>query len=79
MRPEEMKLPEVGKSWLSTEPFRREWVMDPPPWIRLPDDLVVDIYRIKMNYLVQLTKIEMQIKELEGKMFGEIARKMLRT
>lgn len=79
MNPEKMKLPEMEKSVFASNVFlRREWVEDPPPWIvsRLRDDLVVDIYRIKMNHLAELAKIEVQIKEIESKMFSEIAKSM---
>lgn len=56
--------------------LRREWVMDPPPWIKLPDVRVKDIYRIKLKHLAELTKIEIQIKELEGKMINEIVKSL---
>jgi len=79
MNPEEMKLPELEKSVFASKVFlRKEWVMDPPPWIvsRLRDDLIVDIYRIKMKHLAELAKIEVQILELESRMFNEIAKAM---
>ena len=56
--------------------LRREWVMDPPPWIKLPDVRVKDIYRIKLKHLAELTKIKIQIKELEGKMINEIVKSL---
>ncbi len=79
MKPEEMKLPELEKSVLTSTLFlRREWVMDPPPWIvsRLRDDLLVTVYGIKMKHLAELAKIEVQIKEVESRMFSEIAKAM---
>ncbi len=52
--------------------------MDPPPWIvsRLRDDLLVTVYGIKMKHLAELAKIEVQIKEVESRMFSEIAKAM---
>jgi hypothetical protein len=76
MNAEEMKLPEMEKSVFGSNVFlRKEWVMDPPSWIvsRLRDDLIVNIYRIKMNHLAELAKLEAHIKEIESKMFSEIA------
>ena len=78
MNSEEMRLPHLEKSAFVTGPaadlrFHPEWYIDPALWKRLSDDRLVDICRIKMKYLAQVTKIEMQIKELEGKMFNEIA------
>lgn len=82
MSPEEMKLPELEKSVLASTLFlRKEWVMDPPPWIvsRLRDDLLVNIYAIKMKYLAELAKIEIQTKEIESRMFSDIAKAMSRA
>jgi hypothetical protein len=78
MNSEEMRLPHLEKSAFVTGPvaelrFHPEWYIDPAFWKRLPDDRLVNIYRIKMKYLAQLTKIEMQIKDLEGDMFNEMA------
>lgn len=72
-----MDPPYLRREWLADPPIlRREWVMDPPPWIKLPDARIKDIYGIKMKYLAELTKIEIQIKELEGKMLNEIAKSL---
>jgi hypothetical protein len=82
MSPDEMKLPELEKSvFASTLFLRKEWVMDPPPWIvsRLRDDLLVNIYAIKMKYLAELAKIEIKTKEIESRMFSDIAKAMSRA
>ena len=79
MNHEEMKLPEMEKSvFASSVLMHKEWVMDPPPWIisRLHDDLIIDIYRIKMDHLAEVTKLEAQIREIESRMFSEIAKSM---
>jgi len=79
MNSDELKLPEMEKSVFASNLYlRKEWVMDPPPWIvsRLPDDIIVNIYRIKMNHLAELAKTEIRIKEIESKMFSDIAKSM---
>lgn len=79
MNPEEMKLPEMERSvFASNILIHKEWVMDPPSWIvsRLHDDLIIDIYRIKMDHLAEVTKLEAQIREIESRMFSKIAKSM---
>ncbi|MEN8157820.1 MAG: hypothetical protein ABFS10_12790 [Bacteroidota bacterium] len=79
MSPDGMNLPESEKALVSSNVLlRKEWVMDPPPWIisRLPDDLILDIYRIKVRHFAELAKIEGQIKELESKMYNEVVKAM---
>jgi hypothetical protein len=77
MNVEDMKLQESEKSvFASSLSLRKEWYMDPPPWIisRLDERILVDIYKIKMTHLAELVKIEIKIKELESRMFSEIAK-----
>ncbi len=81
MNHREMKLPELESSVFASNVFlHREWVMDPPPWIvqKLRPVLLENIYRIKMKHLAELSKIEVQIKEVEARMFSEIAKSMSR-
>lgn len=76
MKPEDMKLPNLENvEFLSSAFFRREWVMDPPPfiWWRLKENILVSALKIKMKYRAELAKLEAQAKEIEGKMFEEIA------
>ena len=79
MNQREMKLPELESSvFTSKVSLHREWVMDPPPWIvqKLRPIVLENIYKIKMKHLAELSKIEVQIKEVEAKMFSEIAKTM---
>ena len=76
MDPQEMKLPELEQSAITSNVLlRREWVMDPPPWImqRLPEDLVVNIYRIKMEGIAEIAELESQMKVVEAKVYRGIA------
>lgn len=75
MKPEEMGLPNLDKvEFLSSASFRKEWVIDPPPfiWWRLKEDILINVLQVKMKYLAELTKLEARAKELEGEMFKEI-------
>lgn len=75
----DVKLPESEKAIFRTEALlRNEWVTDPPPWIisRLRDDIIIDIYKIKMRGLAELAEIEKQIKEIESRMFSDIEKSL---
>jgi len=79
MGTEKMKLPDLGQvEFLSRDLVRWRWDMDPPPfvWERLPDDILISVLQTKMTHLAQLTNLEMQAKEIEGKMLTEIAEKL---
>jgi len=79
MGPKEMKLPDLGQvEFLSRAFLGKEWYEDPPSfvWWRLPDDILISVLQTKMTYLAQLTKLEIQAKEIEGNMFTEIAEKL---
>ncbi len=72
MRPEEMKLTEPEKFGLASKiAFNPDWVIDPPPWIiaRLPDDILVDVYKTKLEHLAEIAKIE-------SRMFSKVAEVM---
>jgi len=74
-----MKLPDLGQvEFLSKAFLGKEWYEDPPSfvWWRLPDDILISVLRTKMTYLAELTNLETQAKEIEGKMFTEIAEKL---
>ncbi len=76
MKAEELHLPKIpSELFHSHHHILKEWVMDPPPIIleRLSDRIVMQIYSIKMRRLAELTKIEIQSKEIEAKMYTEIA------
>lgn len=65
MNPEEMKLPEMEKSVysdLSKLFVRKEWVMDPPPFLReiLPKEILIDVYRAKLRHLAKVAELESQ-------------------
>ena len=76
---EEMKLPDAKQvEFLSSTFLRKEWVMDPPPfvWWKIKDDILVNVLQTKIKYLAKFSKLEAQAKELEGQMYEEIAKQM---
>ena len=76
---EEMKLPDSKQvEFLSSAFYRKEWVMDPPPfvWWKIREDILLSVLQTKMKYLAKLSKLEAQAKEIEGQMFEEIAQNM---
>ena len=82
MEPDEMKLAEMEKSIYAFDPskygIRREWVMDPPPFItrKLPDDILFGIYRIKIQHLAKVSELVSQINQVEASMQNEVAELM---
>jgi len=76
---EEMKLPDSKQAeFLSSAFYRKEWVMDPPPfvWWKIREDILISVLQTKMKYLAKLSKLEAQAKEIEGEMYAEIAQNM---
>lgn len=76
---EEIKLPNSKQvEFLSSAFYRKEWVMDPPPfvWWKIREDILLSVLQTKMKYLAKLSKLEAQAKEIEGQMFEEIAQNM---
>jgi len=76
---EEIKLPDSKQvEFLSSAFYRKEWVMDPPPfvWWKIKEDILLSVLQTKMKYLAKLSKLEAQAKEIEGQMFEEIAQNM---
>ncbi len=71
--PGEMKLPEGGE--FLTSQFLKWFRGGDPPYLlnSLSADAVVNIAKIRLQYLADLTRIEIQAKELEGKMFQDVA------
>lgn len=53
----------------------KAWVIDPVPWIRdkLSPDVLVKIEATKMGHLSELAKIEAKTKEVEAKMYSDMA------
>lgn len=68
---DELTLPEMGQVFL-----KKEWVMDPPPWIaiKLPDEVVQQIYAIKVRHLAEIAELGVRSKQIEAGMFNEIAK-----
>lgn len=78
MDPKEMALTELAPGAQTTLMYHLEWVMDPPPFIlrRLPDDLVQNIYRVKMQHLARAAELEAELVKVRGAMYQEIAKIM---
>ena len=76
---EEIRLPDSKQvEFLSSAFYRKEWVMDPPPfvWWKIREDILISVLQTKMKYLGKLSKLEAQAKEIEGQMYEEIAKNM---
>ncbi len=67
----DLTLPEMGQVFL-----QKEWVMDPPPWIvpLLQEDVIQQIYRIKMKRLAELARLEVQAMQVKVAMLDDIAK-----
>ena len=78
MDPENMVLSELDPKALTTVKLHHEWHMDPPPFIlrRFSDELVKEIYSIKVKYLAQVAKIDVRMAEIRGSMLEEIGKTM---
>lgn len=77
MNTEGFQLPEYDPSTYSVRRvYLKEWVTDPPPWIigRIPDELVSEMLRIKMEGLAEIAQIESQKLAIEEKVFRSIAK-----
>ena len=73
MDPKEMKLTELENLSIVSAPFlRREWVIDPAQ-LRLPDDVIKNVTKIKLRGLAEVAQFESQIKAVEAKVFAELA------
>ena len=77
-----MKLADMEKEIYAVDPnrvsIRREWVMDPPPFIlrRLPDDIVFGMYRVKLGHLAKISELAGEINRVESNMYNEVAEMM---
>jgi len=70
-----MRLPEVENTAFVTGKYlKREWVMDPPPFVleRLPDIVMVDIYKVKLKHLADIAQVE-------ANMLREVAELLAKT
>jgi len=76
MDPEEMALTELAPEAHTTLMYHLEWMMDPPPFIlkRFPDDLIREIYRVKMQHLARAAELEAEIVKVRGAMFAEVGK-----
>ena len=76
MNGDQMKLPQVENSaFTSARYLQLEWHIDPAPWViqRLPDDLVRDIYRIKIQGLAKVVDIQMKQLAVQAEVYTQIA------
>jgi hypothetical protein len=77
MGPEEIKLPQVhASSFLTAAQFHKEWVIDPPPFLLrcLSEDQVKAIYKVKLEGLAQIARLEIQMKEIEATTFEKVGK-----
>lgn len=76
MSPDEFELTELAPEAHTNLKYHLEWMMDPPPFIlkRFPDDLIQNIYRIKMVHLSKVAELEAQLIKARGEMFADIAK-----
>lgn len=82
MGPEEMKLADMEKAVYEIDPskysIKKEWVMDPPPFIirRLPDDILFEIYKTKIQHLAKVSELMSQINQVEAEMQNSVVKIM---
>ena len=82
MGPEDMKLAEMEKEIYALDSnkirIRKEWVMDPPPFIirKLPDDILFGIYKVKLERLAKVSELSSRINLEEANMYNEVAEMM---
>lgn len=82
MGPEEMKLAEMEKAIYEIDPskysIKKEWVMDPPPFMigRIPDDILIEIYKTKIQHLAKVSELKSQINRVEAEMHNNVAELM---
>ncbi len=76
MSPEDMRLTELAPAAQAYIKYHLEWVMDPPPFIldHFPDDLIQNIYRVKMQHLAKVAGLEADLIKARGAMFEDIAK-----
>lgn len=76
MSPDNLELTELAPEAYSHLKYHLEWVMDPPPFIlkRFPDDLIQNIYRVKMQHLAKVAELEAELIKARGAMFADIAK-----
>ena len=69
------ELPAEAISHLNLK-YHLEWVMDPPPFIlkRFPEELIQNIYRVKMRHLANVAELEARLVQARGEMYAEIAK-----
>ncbi len=80
MSPNPMTLPDLPQPLSAQLRFHPEWVMD-PPWVfleKFDEELVREIFRIKMQHLAKAAQLEAQIVETRGAMYNEIAEVLLK-
>ena len=81
MGPEEMKLAETEKAIYeidSSKFFKKEWVMDPPSFMisRIPDDILIEIYKTKIQHLAKVSELKSQINQVEAEMYNNVSELM---
>ena len=81
METDEMKLADMEKAASATDyrfKFQKEWAMDPPPFIlrKLPDDVIINIHRTKLNHLAKVSEMVSQINKIEAAVLNEISQMM---
>ena len=78
MNLDELELPQVESSAITSAAYlRKEWRMD-PPYLRLSEHLIREIYRIRLQGLAEVAGFESQIKAVEARVFAEVAERMLK-
>jgi len=76
MNPEKLELPHVESSAITVSAYlRREWRID-PPYLRLPEDIYWEVFRIRLQGLAEVAGFESQIKAVEARVFSEIAERL---
>ena len=76
---EKMRLPQLESSAFTAGLLlQREWYMDPPPFIvqELPDDILFQIHRIRLQGLAEISDLQSKMKAIEARVLREVAEVM---
>ena len=74
MKSEDLKLVEMDPTaFTAMAQMKQEWVIDPPPFLKLTAEMQINIYRIKVAGLAEIAKLESQKLAVEANVLSQVA------